>query len=176
MNSRFDETFAPFPANSTLDEREKGVILEGIARAFNVSTFASLLVAIVLALTGSGMWSMLVILSTGIPGAVLGAYCKKHNVDYYSVLRDRSTRSWIIRMVVHIALTIAWIAAIAFHYSTGRPLIDFPQGFGHDDAFDTTWLITGAAIGMLVSILGMWQKTHPSRSRNVDPADIPDED
>lgn len=178
MNRRISEALSSIPTEAGFDERETRILLEGVARAFSVGIYATMIAAALLALTGSGYWSAFALFAAGLPSMVINGYCRKRGIDYDRVWFGYSSAAYTIQMIISLVFLAAWIAAIAFHQLNGRPVIDIPDGVVTGG--NPSGMISGAVVALAIFAifwLVLWMKRRKMRAQQAaDPADIPDED
>lgn len=176
-NSKLTDNLSVVPDSAGFDEREKSIVLEGIARAFSVGIWTTYACAVILALTGSGMWSVIVLFAAGLPSVALHAHCRKHGIDYNRVIHGYSKKASAAHLAISMVFLAAWLAAVAFHGMTGNPLINLPEFLTSGNT--TSGLISGAIFGLAIFFLTWWmdRRRHTAKQKQgTNPADIPDED
>lgn len=141
------------------DERESDIVLRGTAFAYMLSTLAALIVPIGLALTGSGMWSLLALIALMSPSFGLALYCRSEGISMEALAARASRRRKTTIWTTYAVLTIAYMAALSFHASTGHPLVDIGSGFEKGSA-DTDFgfpggLIAGGLVGGACAIYSL---------------------
>jgi hypothetical protein len=144
---------------SMSDERESDIFLRGMAFAYTLSTFAALVVPTGLALTGTGLWSIVAFAALIIPSLALSLYCRSEGLSM-ELLAARSTRRRKITFwATTIALIVGFFAALSFHAATGHPLIDVGNGFDSGAPelhFGFPFgLVVGGLIGTAVAIYSL---------------------
>ncbi|WP_209324967.1 hypothetical protein [Brevibacterium renqingii] len=162
------------------DERERDVILRAYTFGSVISTYALFALGLVFAAIGAGMWSVLIILASGLTGVAVSAYCKRENVDFSMAIARVSPRRLLISNVVGAGFAIAWVAALVFHMTVGRPLIDVSLGSDLSGVTSSSSIAIGAAVGFVGAIVAMSisrsRKIKQARAEAAAAADIEDED
>lgn len=169
------DTIAGLDDPSLGDEREREVILRAYTFASVISTFVLLGLAVIFAVIGAGLWSALLILSTGIVGGVVCAYCHREGVDFALTLARVRPRRMVATQLASLAFALAWLAAITFHQMTGHPLIE--AGLGVMPQSDSAWSLIVGGIGTII-VLTLARRRTLARARKEaeTAADIEDED
>ena len=128
------------------DERERDVILRAYTFSSVVATYAAFAVAILLAVIGVGLWSVLVVLAAGLTGWGAIWYCARNDVDLPAMTERTTGRRRRVTYSSMAVLSVLWVAALLFHVLTGAPLVPVDLGFPgpSDNGFAT---VAGALVG-----------------------------
>lgn len=141
------------------DERESDVVLRGTAFAYMLFTLAAFVVPIGLALTGTGIWSLVVFAVLIAPSLGLSLYCRSEGLSMEALSAHASQRRKVVIWTSYAVLTLAFMAALAFHASTGHPLINFGNGFDNDlpemNFGFSKGLVAGGLIGLAAAIYSL---------------------
>lgn len=162
------------------DERERDVILRAYMFGSIISTYVLLALGVLFAVIGGGFWTALIVLGTGVSGAMVSNYCKREGVDFKMAVARANPKRLVISQVIGAIFAIAWVVAIVYHKTTGHPLIEAGLGstFGNSDGGSS--IIIGAAIGMVGAIAAISVSRHrklkQARLEAAAAADIEDED
>lgn len=155
--SRFTEiadTISGVRDPSMGDERERDVILRAYTFSSVLATYAAFALAILLAVIGVGLWSVLVVLAAGLSGWGAIWYCARHDVDLTTMTERMTGRRRRVTYSAMAVLAVLWVAAVLFHVLTGAPLVPVDLGFPApaDDGFAT---VLGALVGGAVGIVAV---------------------
>lgn len=176
----FADQIAGFNDPSMGDERERGIVLRAYTFGSVISTYAFFALGLVFAVFGAGMWTVLIVLASGLSSIAVSAYCKRENVDFSMVMARISPKRLLISNIVGAVFAIAWVAAIAFHMTTGHPLLDVGLGSDLSEVTSATSVVVGAAVGFIGTIVAMRisrsRKIRQARAESATAADIEDED
>lgn len=164
------------------DERERDVILRAYTFGAVVSTYVFFALALIFAVIGAGMWSVLIVLGSMVTSVVISAYCQRENVDFSMAMARVSPRRLIIGNIVGALFAVAWVGAVVFHLSTGVPLIDVGMGasttFGAPTSAYT--IAISAAFGFIVALtimtISRLRKIKQARAEAAAADEIEDED
>ena len=176
------DRIAGFNDPSMGDERERDVILRAYTLGAVVSTYVFFALALIFAVFGAGMWSVLIVFGSMVTSIVVSAYCQRENVDFSMSMARVSPRRLIVGNIVGALFAIVWVGAIVFHISNGYPLIDV--GMGNQTMpgapFSTYSIAIGAAFGFIVALTIMTvsriRKIKQARADAAAVAEIEDED
>ena len=150
----FADRIAGFDDPSMGDERERDIILRAYTFGAVVSTYVFFALALVFAVLGAGMWSVLIVFGSMVTSIAVSAYCQRENVDFSMAMARVSPRRLIVGNIVGALFAIAWLAAVVFHMSNGYPLID--AGMGNrlmPGAPSSTYsIVIGGAIGFIIAL------------------------
>lgn len=124
----FADRIAGFDDPSMGDERERDIILRAYTFGAVVSTYVFFALALVFAVLGAGMWSVLIVFGSMVTSIAVSAYCQRENVDFSMAMARVSPRRLIVGNIVGALFAIAWVGAIVFQLSNGYPLIDAGMG------------------------------------------------
>ncbi|KAB1946305.1 hypothetical protein [Brevibacterium linens] len=178
----FADRIAGFDDPSMGDERERDIILRAYTFGAVVSTYVFFALALVFAVLGAGMWSVLIVLGSIVTSGVISGYCKRENVDFSMAMARVSPRRLIVGNIVGAVFAIVWVGAIVFHMSEGYPLIDVEMGNQTmPGAPPSTYSIAiGAAFGFIIALTLMTisrvRKIKQARAEAAAAAYIEDED
>lgn len=155
--SRFTEiadTISGVRDPSMGDERERDVILRAYTFSSVLATYAAFAIAILLAVIGVGLWSVLVVLAAGLSGWGAIWYCARNDVDLAAMTERMTGRRRRVTYSSMAVLSVLWIAAVLFHVLTGAPLVPIDLGFpaAADNGFST---VLGALVGGAVGIVAV---------------------
>ena len=178
----FADRIAGFDDPSMGDERERDVILRAYTFGAVVSTYVFFALALIFAVLGAGIWTVLIIFGSIVISGVISVYCKRENVDFSMAMSRVSPKRLIIGNIVGALFAIAWVGAIVFHLSNGYPLIE--AGMGNrtmPGAPSSTYSIAiGAAFGFIIALTLMTisrvRKIKQARAEAAAAAYIEDED
>ena len=176
------DRIAGFNDPSMGDERERDVILRAYTLGAVVSTYVFFALALIFAVFGAGMWSVLIVFGSMVTSIVISAYCQRENVDFSMAMARVSPRRLIVGNIVGALFAIAWVGAIVFQLSNGYPLID--AGMGNrtmPGAPSSTYsIVIGAAFGFIIALTLMTisrvRKSKQARAEAAAAAYIEDED
>jgi hypothetical protein len=176
------DRIAGFNDPSMGDERERDVILRAYTLGAVVSTYVFFALALIFAVFGAGMWSVLIVFGSMVTSIVISAYCQRENVDFSMAMARVSPRRLIVGNIVGALFAIAWVGAIVFQLSNGYPLIDV--GMGNQTmpgAPSSTYsIVIGAAFGFIIALTLMTisrvRKIKQARAEAAAAAEIEDED
>ena len=176
------DRIAGFNDPSMGDERERDVILRAYTLGAVVSTYVFFALALIFAVFGAGMWSVLIVFGSMVTSIVISAYCQRENVDFSMSMARVSPRRLIVGNIVGALFAIAWGGAIVFQLSNGYPLIDV--GMGNQTmpgAPSSTYsIVIGAAFGFIIALTLMTisrvRKIKQARAEAAAAAEIEDED
>lgn len=176
------DRIAGFNDPSMGDERERDVILRAYTLGAVVSTYVFFALALIFAVFGAGMWSVLIVFGSMVTSIVISAYCQRENVDFSMAMARVSPRRLIVGNIVGALFAIAWVGAIVFQLSNGYPLIDV--GMGNQTmpgAPSSTYsIVIGAAFGFIIALTIMTisrvRKIKQARAEAAAAAEIEDED
>lgn len=178
----FADRIAGFDDPSMGDERERDIILRAYTFGAVVSTYVFFALALIFAVLGAGMWSVLIVFGSMVTSIAVSAYCQRENVDFSMAMARVSPRRLIVGNIVGALFAIAWLAAVVFHMSNGYPLID--AGMGNrlmPGAPSSTYsIVIGGAIGFIIALTLMTisrvRKSKQARAEAAAAAYIEDED
>lgn len=161
------------------DERERDVMLRAYTFGSVISTHVFFALAVLFAVIGAGLWTIPLVLGSAVAGLAVPAYCKREGVDFTLAVSRAANKRIIVSYAVSAVFTAAWVAAIAFHQTTGHPLID--AGLGSPLAGSSSnSFVTGAIIGIVLAItafaISRHRKLKQARLEAETAADIEDED
>ena len=176
------DRIAGFNDPSMGDERERDVILRAYTLGAVVSTYVFFALALIFAVFGAGMWSVLIVFGSMVTSIVISAYCQRENVDFSMAMARVSPRRLIVGNIVGALFAIAWVGAIVFQLSNGYPLI--AVGMGNQTmpgAPSSTYsIVIGAAFGFIIALTLMTisrvRKIKQARAEAAAAAEIEDED
>ena len=178
----FADRIAGFDDPSMGDERERDIILRAYTFGAVVSTYVFFALALIFAVLGAGMWSVLIVFGSMVTSIAVSAYCQRENVDFSMAMARVSPRRLIVGNIVGALFAIAWLAAVVFHMSNGYPLID--AGMGNrlmPGAPSSTYsIVIGGAIGFIIALTLMTisrvRKSKQARAEAAAAAYVEDED
>ena len=175
------DRIAGFDDPSMGDERERDVILRAYTFASTLSIYVFLGLGIVFAVIGAGMWSVLIVLASGVAGSAVSSYCRRENVDFTLAMARISPRRLVVSYVVGAIFAAAWLAAIVFHQTVGHPLIDVGLGsaaeaFSEDALPVVIGGIVGFAAAVVVMSISRFRKLRQVRAEAAAADEIEDED
>ena len=178
----FADRIAGFDDPSMGDERERDIILRAYTFGAVVSTYVFFALALIFAVLGAGLWSVLIVFGSMVTSIAVSAYCQRENVDFSMAMARVSPRRLIVGNIVGALFAIAWLAAVVFHMSNGYPLID--AGMGNrlmPGAPSSTYsIVIGGAIGFIIALTLMTisrvRKSKQARAEAAAAAYIEDED
>ncbi|WP_193071380.1 hypothetical protein [Brevibacterium sp. FME37] len=161
------------------DERERDVILRAYTFGSVVSTHVFFALAVLFAVIGAGLWTIPLVLGTGVAGLAVPAYCKREGVDFTLAVSRAANKRIVVSYAVSAVFTAAWVAAIAFQQTTGHPLIDVGLGSPLAGASNGSF-VTGAIIGIVIALTAFavlrHRKLKRARLEEESAADIEDEE
>ena len=96
----FADRIAGFDDPSMGDERERDVILRAYTLGAVVSTYVFFALALIFAVFGAGMWSVLIVFGSMVTSIVISAYCQRENVDFSMSMARVSPRRLIVGSIV----------------------------------------------------------------------------
>lgn len=176
----FADRIAGFDDPSMGDERERDVILRAYTLGAVVSTYVFFALALIFAVFGAGMWSVLIVFGSMVTSIVISAYCQRENVDFSMSMARVSPKRLIIGNIVGALFAIVWVGAIVFHISNGYPLIDVGLGGSFSQLSSSYSIVFGAAFGFIVALTIMTisrvRKIKQARAEAAAAAYIEDED
>lgn len=157
---------------SMSDERESDIFLRGMAFAYTLSQIAGVVVPIGLAATGSGIWSFLAFIVLMSPSFGLLLYCRSEGLSPDLISAKASRRRKIAVGITSGVLIVVFLAALAFHASTGHPLIDIGSGF-EKESTETDFnfaggLITGGLVGGVCAAYSLHRGRRLARQREQE--------
>lgn len=159
------------------DERERDIALRAGTAAMVGSIFAILLLGVLFAAIGAGMWSAVLFLAAIVPSGIYNWYCRSSGIDTARSYAKIAPRRRNLAMTAGFAAAGAWVAALAFHMITGAPLIDVGLGAEIPDGSSTAYgLITGGLMGTAVGVLVLTGTVRIGRKRLTADDDADDED
>lgn len=163
------------------DERERDVILRAYTFGSVISIYVFFALGVLFAVIGGGLfWTALIFLGSGAVGVAASIYCKREGVDFKMVGARVNPKRLVISQFIGAAFAIAWVVAIAYHESTGHPLIDVGLGTSFGSSSGGSSIVIGAASGFItvivVLIISRQRKLKQARLEAARAADIEDED
>lgn len=152
------DSIAGFNDPSMGDERERDIILRAYTYGSVLTMFAIFVVAIVFAVIGAGFWSVLLIGTGALSGIAISRYCKREGIDFSMITAQIDRKRFLIGQLMSVLFMAGWLFAIAFHISTGHPLIDVNLGSqfeGSDSASETmvggiSGFVTATVAGLIM--------------------------
>lgn len=174
------DRIAGFNDPSMGDERERDVILRAYTFGAVVSTYVFFALGLLFAVIGAGLWTVPIVLATGVMGAATATYCRREGVDFTLVSARVAPKRLITSYIIGTIFTLGWLFAVIFHQTTGHPLVNARLGsmFGVSDGGSS--MIIGAAVGIVVVIalntITRSRKIKQARAEAAAAADIEDED
>ena len=142
------DRFAGLMDPSMGDEREQSIILRAGTVAMTTSIFTIQLLAVVMAVIGVGMWSLVVALAAIVPSLVYTWYCRSSGLDTDASLSRVAPRRMLWTNSAAFGLAFAWIGAVGFHLLQGRPLVEVGVGSIHaGDQSTASGLVVGGLVG-----------------------------
>lgn len=174
------DRIAGFNDPSMGDERERDVILRAYTFGAVVSTYAFFALGLLFAVIGAGLWTVPIVLATGVMGAATAIYCRREGVDFRLVSARVAPKRLITSYIIGAIFTAGWLFAVIFHQATGHPLINAGLGsmFGVSDGGSS--MIIGAAVGIVVVValntITRSRKIKQARAEAARAAEIEDED
>lgn len=175
------DRIAGFNDPSMGDERERDVILRAYTFASVVSTYVFFALGVLFAVIGGGIfWTALIFLCSGVTGVAVSTYCKREGIDWKMVLARANRKRLVTGQLVGAAFSITWLAAIAYHQSTGHPLLDVGLGTTVGDSTGSSSIFIGAASGFITVVvilaISRHRKLKQARLEAARAAEIEDED
>ncbi|WP_210604372.1 hypothetical protein [Brevibacterium oceani] len=174
------DRIAGFNDPSMGDERERDVILRAYTFGAVVSTYAFFALALIFAVIGAGLWTVPIVLASGVTGAATAIYCRREGVDFKLVAARIAPKRLITSYIIGAIFTAGWLVAVIFHVTSGHPLIDAGLGSMLAVSDGGSSLIMGAAIGIVVVIalntVTRSRKIKQARAEAAAAADIADVD
>ena len=161
------------------DERERDVILRAYTFGSVLSAHVFFVLAVLFAAIGAGLWTIPLILGSAVAGIAVPAYCKREDVDFTLAVSRAADKRIVVSYAIAAVLTAAWVAAIAFHQTTGHPLIEVGLGSPLAGSSGSSFVI-GAIIGIVLAIsafaVSRQHKLKQARLEDKTAAEIEDED
>ena len=161
------------------DERERDVILRAYMFGSIISMYAFLAIAVLFAVIGAGLWTLPLVLGSGLMTFAVSGYCKREGVDFALAAARAAPRRLVLTQIVTSLIAFAWVFAVGFHQSTGHPLVEAGLGTIISGASGSSIMI-GGVIGAVAAIVGMtvsrYRKLKQARLEAAAAADIEDED
>lgn len=161
------------------DERERDVILRAYTFGSVVSIYVFLGLSLLFAVIGAGLWTLPLILGSGLLTFVVSGYCKRAGVDFALATACAAPRRLILTQIVMAVVAFAWVFAVGFHQSTGHPLVEAGLGTTIKSASGSSMMIGGvfgAAAAITVMAVSRYRKLKQARLEAAAAADIADED
>lgn len=159
------------------DERERDIALRAGTAAMVVSIFTIQLIGVFLAVIGAGLGSVLIVLAALIPSGVYSWYCRSAGLDMTRVYSKIAQRRRRLALLAGLAVTCAWIAAVAVHKTTGAPLIDVGLGNAiSQDSGTAAGLITGGIVGGMFGAIALYISAKRGQKRLAADEEADDED
>lgn len=147
------DKIAGFNDPSMGDERERDIILRAYTYGSVLSTYVILVLAIVFAVIGAGFWSVLLIAGGVVSGTAVSRYCKREGIDFAMANAQVDSRRYFIGQLISVLIMAGWLFAIAFHISTGHPLIDVGLGAHFESGESPSSVLLGGISGFLVTVV-----------------------
>ena len=170
---------AGFNDPSMGDERERDVILRAYTFGAVVSIYVFYILGLLFAVIGAGLWTVPLILGTGVIGVAVSSYCKREGIDFALATARVAPKRLALSQIISAAIAILWLLAIVYHQTAGHPLIDVGLGSNIANS-DSTSLFVGGATGALIAIIvitvARQYKLKQARHEAARAADIEDED
>lgn len=161
------------------DERERDVILRAYTFGSVLSVYVFLALAVLFAVIGAGLWTLPLLLGSGVLSFAVSSYCKREGVDFDLATALSSPKRLIISYVTCGAFAVAWVVAIGFHQTTGRPLLAAGLGTTVESASGSS-IVAGGLVGVAIAIVAMTisrqRKLKQARLEAARAAEIEDED
>ena len=136
-----------------------------------------------LALTGNGAWGAVLLVVSSIPSFAIYFYAERHGVQVDKLLSKGTMGQLVWPHVIMGVMVAALLFGIAFHLTTGHPLIPVPdvvQGladnFSRGGTAPLSRGLIGGGIVALIPIAWAIVSVRRTKTQEPDPADIPDED
>ena len=157
------------------DERERDIILRAGTAAMTASIFVILLLGVYLALIGVGLWSGVVVVAAVIPSGVYSWYCRSSGLDTHQSYSKIAPRRRNGAMALGFVLAFAWIGAVAFHMSTGSPLVDVGVGtMKVGETSTASGLVVGGVVGGAIGAIVLTRSSRVGAKRRA--ADVEDDE
>lgn len=165
------------------DEREARILLQATSFGAVVSVYTATAVAAGLALTGNGAWGAILLVVSSIPSFAIYFYAERHGVQVDKLLSKGTMGQLVWPHVIMGVMVAALLFGIAFHLTTGHPLIPVPdvvQGladnFSRGGNAPLSRGLIGGGIVALIPIAWAIISVRRTKTQEPDPADVPDED
>lgn len=164
------------------DERERDIVL----RAYTVAAVAGVYLlgglGLVFALIGAGLWSALIIGSSGLIGVVAAVYARREGVNLGAAVERADRRRFIACSVAGAVMAMAWLAALVFHALAGHPVFSVGLGGAPIAADNSSALgalcggvVGGGAVIAVMAITRKYRRARDERER-LQALNAPDED
>lgn len=161
------------------DERERDVILRAYMFGSVISMYVFLGLSVLFAVIGAGLWTLPLVLGSGLMSFVVSGYCKREGVDFSLATARAAPRRLVITQIVTGVIAFAWVFAVGFHQTAGHPLIEAGLGTVISSASGSSIMI-GGVIGAVAAITAMTISRHrklkQARLEAARAAEIEDED
>ena len=139
------------------DERERDIILRAYTYGSVLSNIMFLVLGVVFAVIGAGFWSTLLIGGGVISGTAISRYCKREGIDFAMANAQVDSKRYFIAQLISVLIVASWLFAIAFHISTGHPLIDVGLGaHGEGGESPRSVLVGGISGFVLTAVVGLF--------------------
>ncbi|GAA4513462.1 hypothetical protein [Brevibacterium yomogidense] len=169
------DTLAGIKDPSMGDERERDIILRAGTAAMTASIFTIQLLGVFLALIGVGLWSGVVVVAAVIPSGVYSWYCRSSGLDTHQSYSKIAPRRRNGAMALGFVLALAWIGAVAFHMSTGSPIMDVGMGSVKVGETSTaSGLVVGGIVGGTIGAIVLTRSSRVGAKRRA--ADVEDDE
>lgn len=169
------------------DEREARILLQATSVGSILAAYVMTAIAAGLALTGSGIWAIVILIASSFPSLSLYIYASLHGIMVNDLMKRGSTKQVMIPQIIVGVMVAALIFGLVFNIMTGSPVIAVPAVMqsiaasisGH---YSVAAGVAGGAVGAVViliwTIFNAWIAFNRQRpaGKPTDPADIPDED
>lgn len=161
------------------DERERDVILRAYTFGSVLSVYVFLALAVLFAVIGAGLWTLPLLLGSGVLSFAVSSYCKREGVDFDLATALSSPKRLIISYLTCGVFAVAWVVAIGFHQTTGHPLLTAGLGSTAESASGSS-IVIGGIVGIAIAIVAMTisrqHKLKGARLEAARAAEVEDED
>lgn len=162
------------------DERERDVILRAYTFGSVVAIYVFFVLGLLFAVIGAGLWTVPLVLGSGVISLAVSTYCKREGIDFASATARVAPKRLVLSQIIGAVFTIAWVIAIVFHQTTGHPLIDVGLGTAFGSSTGGSSIVIGAAIGFIIAgtimMVSRQRKIKQARFEAERAAEIEDED
>lgn len=171
--------FAGLNDPSMGDERERDVVLRAYTFGSVVAIYVFFALGLLFAVIGAGLWTVPIVLGSGVIGFAVSSYCKREGLDFASATARVAPKRLVLSQIIGAVFVILWLVAIVFHQTAGHPLIDVGLGTMIASSSSTS-IITGAAVGALITLglmlVARQRKIKQARLEAARADEIEDED
>lgn len=141
------DKIAGFNDPSMGDERERDIILRAYTYGSVLTTLVIFAIAIVFAVIGAGFWSILLMGAAVVGGIAISRYCKREGIDFSMITAQIDKKRFFAGQLLSVLFLAGWLFAIAFHISTGHPLVDVNLGSQFNDSDAASDTVMGGVSG-----------------------------